>query len=251
MGQSATGSGKANGKRVYPRARRKVELSAVEREAWALRTATDPPMTWMEMSRQLKKDHRACKRAYERAVRKMPDVGDIKPAKGFETDDPDKYAEFIAELAHPDNDEKSVSKIAERLNIPYQVAYSVAKRLRSVHFPTVVEARAIKTDFLRDLWGMRAEEALMELTPERMKDASPRDLAIIGGIATEKFLLLKGLPTQIIKTEAQRTKLDVLAQAFMTEVKRRGYEVDVDTATGEVGVTFTGYGKVQDRKEES
>jgi hypothetical protein len=98
---------------------------------------------------------------------------------------------------------------------------------------------------------MRAEEALAQLTPERIANASPKDLAIIAGISTEKLLLLRGQPTQIIRTEKDRLKVETLAQAFMKEAERRGYSLSPNVESGTVDVEYTGFGNVPTKKQEA
>jgi hypothetical protein len=191
------------------------------------------------MARQLGKDARAVKRAYERAVVKIPKEGTLEPSPGsLQARDPEAYAELANSLAQAGTDGERLSEaaIAKRLNLPPETAALVAKEIRSIYFPTSIEMRNVKLEKLRDLWGMRAEEALAQLTPERISGASPKDLAIIAGIATEKLLLLRGQPTQIIRTERDRLKVEVLANAFMDEAKRRGYELNANVETGEVDV---------------
>jgi hypothetical protein len=233
---------------------RRVRVTPFEREVFALRTSKDPPMTWAAIGRQLAKEPQSVRTAYIRAARKLPREGELEPeSKSLQVSDPDKYAKLVNELSEygPDGEQLAVDAIAKRLNLPRATAQQLAVEIRSIYFPTKVEARNIKLERLRDLWGMRAEEALAQLTPERIANASPKDLAIIAGISTEKLLLLRGQPTQIIRTEKDRLKVETLAQAFMKEAERRGYSLSPNVESGTVDVEYTGFGNVPTKKQEA
>ncbi|KPK68167.1 hypothetical protein AMJ82_08885 [candidate division TA06 bacterium SM23_40] len=215
---------------------KRVRVTAVEREAYDLR---EQGLTWAECAARLDKDQRTIQRAYQRACVKIPKEGELQiPPQSIMARDPERYAELVDELTRPDDADQTLDDIAKRMNLPQETVYNVAKRLRSIYFPTNVEVRKVKLERLKDLWGMRAEEALLAITPEKLENAGPRDLGIIAGIATEKLLLLRGLPTQIVRNEADRGKIEILAQAFIKEAERRGYRFDADTATGRVDLGY-------------
>lgn len=73
-----------------------------------------------------------------------------------------------------------------------------------------------------------------------------KDLGILGGIATDKMLVLQGLPTQIVRTEEDRTKLGDLAKALMLEMSRRGIRVKVPPPSNIVDVECTRVGAGSD-----
>lgn len=216
-------------------------MTAKEREIYNLVHSEDPPLSISEAARRLGKDPSNTSTAYKNAVRKLPLEGQLEvPSNSTQAKDPEKYAEFVNEITNPELTELNISAIAKRLNLPVPTARRVAAEIRSVYFPTAIEARNVKLERLKTLWGMRAEEALAQLTPERMSGASPRDLAIIAGIATEKVLLLRGLPTQIVKSESDRVKVGELARAFIEEADRRGHELKLTAESREVSVTYKG-----------
>jgi DNA-binding CsgD family transcriptional regulator len=229
------------------RARRgpyRTKVTEKEREVYDLRQQGLP---WAEIARRLGRDYRTVMRTYERAERKIPKEGQLEaPPGSTQREDPEKYAAFVNELIQPGTEggEVAVAAIAKRLNLPQRTASTLAQEIRSIYFPTAIEARNVKLERLKDLWGMRAEEALAQLTPERVANASPRDLAIIAGIATEKVLLLRGQPTQIVRSEDNRLKIGELAQAFVAEAARRGHEVELTAETREVSLTYKGQGRV-------
>ena len=54
-----------------------------------------------------------------------------------------------------------------------------------------------------------------------LEDSKGKDIAVMMGILTEKFLLTQGQPTNIIATQEQKT-MDEIALAIDREIKRRG-----------------------------
>jgi hypothetical protein len=227
-------------RRSSGRKAKRVTLTALERQVYELRTTKKPPPSWAECARQLGKDERWLRRSYNRALGKVGREGQLDIQRGSLADrEPEKYAQAVDLLTNADAEaQMSAAAIAKRLNLPKDTAQAVAREIRSIYFPTAIEARSVKLDRLKELWGMRAEEALAAITPAKMASSSAKDNAIIAGIATEKLLLLRGQPTQIVRTEKERAKLDVLAQAFMSEARRRGYRVDTDEATGQIDLTY-------------
>jgi hypothetical protein len=196
-------------------------------------------MSWSDIGRRLKKDRRAVERAHDRAVLKIPREGEYEPSKSsIQVREPEKVAQFVNEMTPADDSHVSASAIARRLGLPHDAAMAVAREIRSVYFPTKIEARNVKLERLKDLWSMKAEEALAAITPAKIAESSARDLGVVAGIATDKLLVLRGQPTQIVRNEADRTKIDVLARAFMAECERRGYDVKTDVSTGEVDLIF-------------
>lgn len=194
-------------------------MTSVEREAYDLRHSTEPPMRWAVMARKLKKDARSVRRACERAEIKIPLEGKIAPPRDgtLEANDPERYAEFVTEVVGTGGRLKDVSVTAERLGIPYTTAKSIAERLNTSQIAVRDEIRTVKRDYLKRRWGVVAKDALDAITQEKLDAASVRDLGILGGIATDKLLVLQGLPTQIVRTEEDRAKLGDLAEALMLE----------------------------------
>jgi len=54
-----------------------------------------------------------------------------------------------------------------------------------------------------------------------LEESKGKDIAVMMGILTEKFLLTQGQPTTIIATQEQKT-MDEIALAIDREIKRRG-----------------------------
>ena len=54
-----------------------------------------------------------------------------------------------------------------------------------------------------------------------LEDSKGKDIAVMMGILTEKFLLTQGQPTNIVAHQEQKT-MDELALAIEREIKRRG-----------------------------
>ena len=64
-----------------------------------------------------------------------------------------------------------------------------------------------------------------------LEDSKGKDIAVMMGILTEKFLLTQGQPTNIVAHQEQKT-MDELALAIEREIKRRGLikrPVTIDT----------------------
>ena len=197
-------------------------------------------MPWGVMARRLGKDRTNLKRACHRAEKKFPKLGQVRPApNSLQAKDPEKYAAVMESLAHPDPVENSVAAIASRVGLPRQTVEKINQELSTVKFPAKMEVRNITMDRLQSFWGTAAANALEAMTPEKFEEASLYQLATSAGIATDKLLLLRGLPTQIVRTEQDRVKLDVLAKALQVELQRRGCEIQTDEATGMVDVTYS------------
>jgi hypothetical protein len=238
-----------------PRGRRgsyRVRLTDIERQVYDLRHSEDPQLTFTEIGRRLGKDRANVSRYYKKALVKVGREGELAAHPGsLQHKDPQKYAKLVEELTPADGVADTVKAIAKRLNIPQTTANAIAMELRSVYFPTKIELQNVKLDYLKDLWSMRAMQALSAMTPEKFAKSGLRDLGIMAGIATDKLLLLRGQPTQIVRNEADRTKIDVLAKAFIAEAERRGYEVEANAATGEVDITYDiSRSAFNDRKKE-
>lgn len=238
-------------KRPKLRAPRRVKVTKIERQAYDLRHSPKPSkplMPWSQVARAMDRDARDVRRAYDRAARKIPleDQFEVSP-QSLGVKDPEKYTELVLELSHPDADKKAVAEIARRVDIPQSTAKQIAKSLRGTHLPAKMEIRNITIERLKGLWGTQAERCLEAMTDDKFEEASLYQLATAAGIATDKILLLRGLPTSIVRTEDDRVKLDVLAKALQVELDRRGYELESDSSTGIVDVTYTraGEGRVE------
>lgn len=141
---------------------------------------------------------------------------------------PESYAKAARELAAGSTrraaaqasglGERSVDRIANELDREAQ--------------PLARELKVAKLEELKNLWGSRAVEALQAMTPEKIAKTSVRDLAWLAGVATDKWQLLRGQPTQRIDVHDRR-KLDELAKLVLDEARRRRVEIDV-TPRGEV-----------------
>lgn len=71
-----------------------------------------------------------------------------------------------------------------------------------------------------------------------MAESRLKDVGIMAGIATEKFLLMEGQPTQIMG-QVEQKKLNDLLPAIMEEVKRRGANVQVIERKAEINIPVT------------
>lgn len=219
---------------------RGVSLTEKERQAYDLRYSTDPPMPWRVMSRHIKRDHRGCQRSCANAEAKLGLGGKLSPHKNsLQAVDPALHARVVAEFANPDSDSKSVSDISRRTGVDRLVVERIAKNLSTGQLPIKMEARNVSVERMKRLWGTVGERALEAMSDEKFEDASLYQLGTVAGIATDKLLLLRALPSQVVRSEADRVKLEVLAQAFMHEAEVRGYKLTADSSTGVIDMKYT------------
>jgi hypothetical protein len=222
--------------------RGRIELTDFEKAVVELRHSKDPPPNWSRMSEILKKDRKWVQRSYDSAVEKMSHLGEAKPPppNSFEAEHPEKVGEFMAEIVKGDDSPAQIKALAIRLGITRDVASGIVKKLRTSLAPVRDDIRAVKRDYLKRRWGVVAQDALDAITPEKLEKANVRDLGILGGIATDKLLLLQGLPTQIVRTEGDRAKLSDLAFELVREMKRRGVAMGPDQVVLDVECTRVG-----------
>ena len=71
---------------------------------------------------------------------------------------------------------------------------------------------------------------------QMLAETKLKDIGILLGISTEKVLLLDGQPTQILEQREQK-KLDELLPALLSEVKRRGANIELKERTATMQLT--------------
>lgn len=96
---------------------------------------------------------------------------------------------------------------------------------------TQTAIKEARIDNVKKLFGSTVERILGKVTEEDIENASLRDKMVAAGIATEKWLLMRGQPTQILAVE-ERMKLDEIAPAILKELERRGVDLILDPSTG-------------------
>lgn len=163
-------------------------------------------------------------------------------AKSTLNTEPEKFAEMIAGLSKPS---ANAAQVAREMGLSPNVAYKLAKTLESDLQPLGREVKQIRLDALRDRFGTLAQDAIDAITPEKLESANARDLAVIAGIAGDKWQLLRGQPTQRMEI-SDRRQMDEMLQEILREAKRRHIEIDV-TPTGEVLARRSPYRNAKDR----
>lgn len=122
------------------------------------------------------------------------------------------------------NPEASFGKIAKATGASKTTVQRYINRLEMRPTPEWLKAREVKQRDLAGDYAKLAQASARAITDEKLEKASPRDLAVISGIAADKHLLLTGQPTAILGVEDRR-KMHELLPALLAEAKRRGMDV--------------------------
>jgi len=147
----------------------------------------------------------------------------ISETRLLEVTDPDKHARALSKLSEPF---RGVEAVAKEVGIAEVTARRLAKELEGELKPLKREIEEIRLDDLTKRFGTLARDAVDAITPEKLVKANARDLAIISGVAVDKWQLLRGQPTQ--RTELNdRRQMNELLEMLFKEAKRRGIEIDV------------------------
>ena len=163
------------------------------------------------------------KRPSEVKGAKLYSVEGTGGANALERRDPE-LAAAVADyrLANP---EASFVDIAKATGVSKSTVRDYLRRLEMRPTPEWLEAKKVKQAELAEDYAKLARASAHAITDEKLEDASPRDLAVISGIATDKHLLLTGQPTAIFGVEDRR-KLHELLPALQAEIKRRGLTLE-------------------------
>ena len=124
--------------------------------------------------------------------------------------------------------------IAEEAGLTPKLTSAIVKRLSRDHPGLLSYVRDLKTKHFVNAIENRLASALDALTPEKMNEASARDLAVVVSILVEKRQLLRGEPTQILSMEERRHMADILPM-LLKEAERRGMTVEGDYEAVEAG----------------
>jgi transposase-like protein len=143
---------------------------------------------------------------------------------------PEKFAAAVVELS---GTQINVAEVARSVGIAPNMASKIAKLLDGELLPLKRELTDVRLDDLTKRFGTLARDAVDAITPQKLASASAQQLAIVAGVATDKFQLLRGQPTQRMEI-GDRRKLDEVLNLILKEAKRRNIEIDV---TPEGGVT--------------
>jgi len=93
------------------------------------------------------------------------------------------------------------------------------------------ELSEVRLDKLKGTFGRKLEKVVESISDDDIENASLKDKAIAAGILTEKWLLLRGQPTQILQVE-ERRRLDEIVPVLEAEARRRLIDLNRDPVTG-------------------
>ena len=213
-------------------------LSEKVLNTYRLAHATDPPLTEYEgrvkLAKKLGVAHSTVKAHLSRVRLKLEDSALLRKVEGgpptFDQTHPDGFVDALVELSGP---AQNISRVAKEVGLSPSTAQRLAKKLDTDLQPLKRALDDVKLEDLTRRFGTLARDAVDAITPEKLLKAPARDLAIIAGVATDKWQLLRGQPTQRMEI-GDRRKMDELLGIILKEAKRRNIEIDV---TPEGGVT--------------
>ncbi len=144
--------------------------------------------------------------------------------------DPDDFASMLVGMSAQG---VSAARISRDLGLSPKVASRVGSLLEKELQPLKRELTDVKLEDLTRRFGTLTRDAIDAITPAKLEAASARDLTVAAGIATDKWQLLRGQPTQRMEI-GDRRNLNEIVQIILKEAKRRNVEIDI---TPEGGVT--------------
>ena len=155
---------------------------------------------------------------------------------------PEQTAVAINRLSDP---QRNVAKVARELGLSPKMAKDIAESLDRDLMPLKRAIEEVRVEDLTMRFGTLVRDSVDAITPEKLNASSARDLAVVAGIATTNFQLLRGLPTSRMDISDRREMNEVM-NLIMEEVGRRGFEIDV-TPEGVTTVKKT-HGTREDRR---
>jgi hypothetical protein len=224
-------------------------ISDKEMATYKLYQSQTPPMSWPELAEHFGcavstvKRHLAIVRRRLMSADAVRGVGKPGAGRKLENRDPDRFASAVVEISAPDG---NLAAACRRSGLDDETARAVRRRLQSDLAPLGREIKDVKlSDMVRRL-GTLAQDAVDAITPEKLAASSARDLAVVMGVATDKWQLLRGQPTQ--RTEINdRREMNEVMKLILEEAKRRKIEIDI-TPDGEVLAKPSPYRNMADQK---
>jgi transposase len=162
----------------------------------------------------------------------------------LEQRDPKKHGEALVALTRPG---RSIEGVAKSLGVSPGVATRIAKDLDGELLPLKRAIEDVRIEDLTKRFGTLSRDAIDAITPDKLLRSSAPQLAVIAGIAVDKFQLLRGQPTQRMEIGDRRQMNEVLA-LIVKEAKRRGVEIDV-TPEGATSAKKSPYRSMAHQKE--
>lgn len=187
---------------------------------------------WAQIAVRLQTPKQTCQRYYRRAVLDdgLPELPELpvsgkrrEPGAEASREASPGMPAVIGPTAH---EVDALKEACKRAGVKASIVTALVKRLQAGDPNVSSQAKRMSTpaEFI-EAFQDRLSMVLGYVDDYALANASVKDLAIAAGIFTEKMLLLKGQPTQIIDFTT-RQQLHVLAPRLLAEAKRRGITID-------------------------
>lgn len=150
-------------------------------------------------------------------------------APSLEETNPEIFAQMVNRLSTPGT---SVFAAAKDCGIELKTALRIAQVLDLECQPLKRELVEVRLEDLTRRFGTLARDAIDAITPEKLAGSNAQSLAVISGIAADKWQLLRGQATSRVEINDRREMNELLGE-ILKEAKRRNIEIDV-TPEGEV-----------------
>ncbi len=148
--------------------------------------------------------------------------------KLLEIVDPEKHAEALSQLSAP---YRNIEEVAKKVGISPTLARKLAKDLDGELQPLKRAVEDVRLEDLTKQFGTLTRDSIDAITPEKLRKAGAKDLAIIAGIGVQNWQLLRGQPTSRMEIDDRR-EANELVKLLMKEAARRGIEIDVTPEGG-------------------
>jgi len=148
----------------------------------------------------------------------------------LERAEPEKFADAVVSLSQPG---AKISRVAKEVGIEPNTAKRIAARLDGDLQLLKREVEDVAIEDITKRFGTLTRDALDHITTDKLKAATAQQLAVIAGIAGDKFQLFRGAPTS--RTEINdRREMNELVKLVIQEAKRRDIEIDITPEGGVV-----------------
>jgi predicted transcriptional regulator len=215
---------------------------------FVLAHAHDPPLLIEDVAERLGIKPKTVERHLALVLKKLEDPDSMREIDTERFDPasthPEETAVAINRLSDP---QRNVAKVARELGLSPEMAKNIAESLDRDLLPLKRVIEEVRVEDLTKRFGTLARDAVDAITPEKLAASAARDLAVVAGIATTNYQLLRGLPTSRMEISDRREMNEVMT-LIMEEVSRRGFEIDV-TPEGVTTVKKT-HGTREDRRHQ-
>ena len=198
------------------------DLTDVDKEVIRLRD--EQKLTWKKIGEIRCCRGDTCRKLYLKAHNKLKLSQQIGVrGKAGTTETPKQAATAIDMLT---DDKFDLAKISQACGVPLSVVKGLRRRLKTRWQAVDGKVRKIKIEQLLEMLDDKAIRCLEFLDDFALAGSSAKDLAVTFAVLTDKSLLLRGQPTQIISHE-ERLSLNVLMPSLVREIQSRGLTIDM------------------------